>query len=177
MNDFDKYYNGQFQKDIQTFFSKIPDRSKHTFNDKKIFTVQYQSLTKDFDYLDFLDINQKALFGIALYFTILVDRVYFTHFQQDYDKFYQLTLYPKFVGNSPSTDQSNLPPREVFNAFTYSRSQEKMFNTPNVEFWQTFNQAIPIMEKETIDFFKKHLSEIDGQDFWDKCVKELPHHP
>ncbi len=71
MNDFDKYYNGQFQKDIQTFFSKIPDRSKHTFNDKKIFTVQYQALTKDFDYLDFLDINQKALFGTALYIYFL----------------------------------------------------------------------------------------------------------
>jgi hypothetical protein len=39
VNNFDKYYNGQFRQDIQTFFSKVPDRSKHTFDDKKIFTV------------------------------------------------------------------------------------------------------------------------------------------
>ena len=177
VNNFDKYYNGQFRQDIQTFFSKIPNRSKHTFEDRKIFTVQYQTLTKDFTYLDFLDINQKAYFGTALYFTVLVDQVCYTHYKQHYDKFYHLTLYPKFVGNSPSTDRTNFPPRDIFGAFNYCRDKEKMFNIPNVEFWQTFNEAIPVMEQETKNFFKTHLSEIDGQQFWDKCVAELPHHP
>ena len=177
MNSFDKYYNGQFRQDIQTFFSKVPDRSKHTFDDKKIFTVQYQTLTKDFNYLDFLDINQKAYFGTALFFTVLVDQVCFTHFRQYYDKFHSLTLYPKFVGNSPSTDRTNFPPRDIFLAFNYSRDKDKMFNTPNVEFWQAFNEAKPVIERETIEFFKNHLSEIDGQNVWDKCSTELPYHP
>lgn len=59
MNNFDKYYNEQFRQDIQTFFSEIPAISKHTFDDKSIFTVQYQTLTKDFDYLDFLAYEKK----------------------------------------------------------------------------------------------------------------------
>lgn len=177
MKKFDTYYNGQFRKDIQNFFAKIPDRSKHTFGDQKVYTVQYESLTKDFNYLDFLDINEKAYFGTALFFTVLIDQVCFTYFGQHYGKFYSLTLYPKFVGNSPSTDRTNFPPRDIFTAFNYSRDKEKMFNTPNVEFWHTFNQAIPVIENETKGFFKKHLSEIDGLVFWDKCVKELPLYP
>ena len=177
MIDFGTYYNGQFRNDIVKFFVNIPDRSKHTFADLKVFTVQYQSLTKDFNYLDFLDLKQKAYFGTALYFTVLVDQVCYNHFGQFYDKFYRLTLYPKFVGNSPSTDRTNFPPRDIFTAFNYSRDEAKKLDTPNVEFWQTFNEAIPVMEKETKDFFEKHLSEIDGKQFWGKCLAELPHHP
>jgi hypothetical protein len=177
LNNFDKYYNGQFRQDIQTLFAKVPDRSKHTFDDRNVFTIQYQALTKDFNYLDFLDINQKAYFGTSLFFTVLVDQVCYTYYRQYYDKFCRLTLYPKFVGNSPSTDRTNFPPRDIFGAFNYSRNKEKMVNMPNVEFWPTFNEAIPIMEREIKDFFKNHLSEIDGKQFWNKCVKELPHHP
>jgi len=139
--------------------------------------VQYQSLTKDFNYLDFLDINQKAYFGTALFFTVLVDQVCFSYFAQHYDKFCNLTLYPKFVGNSPSTDRINFPPRDIFTAFNYSRDKEKMFNTQNVEFWQIYNEAIPVIENETKEFFKMHLNDIDGQEFWDKCIKELPLYP
>ena len=173
--DFDKYYNEQFRQDIQTFFSKIPDRSKHTFEDRDIFTIQYQTLTKDFNYLDFLNLNQKAYFGTALFFTILVDQVCYTHFRQYYDKFQRLTLFPKFVGNGPSWDRTNFPPRDIFGAFNYSRDKDKMINTQNVDFWQVYNEAKSVMEREIKDFFIKHLCEIDGQLFWDKCITELPY--
>jgi hypothetical protein len=176
VNNFDNYYNGQFRNDLLKYFSQVPDRSKHTFEDKRIFTVQYQTLSKDFNYLDFLDINQKAYFGTALFFTVLIDQVCFTHFREQYDLFSRMTLYPKFVGNTPSTDRTNFPPREIFGAFNYSRDKEKMYNTPNVEFWTVFNEAKPIMEREMKDFFNNKLSEIDGQIFWDKCSTELPYH-
>ena len=81
------------------------------------------------------------------------------------------------MGNSPSTDRTNFPPRDIFLAFNFSRDKEKMFNTANVEFWEAFNEAKPVIERETIDFFKNHLNEIDGQNFWNKCLTELPYHP
>lgn len=177
MNEFEKYYNRKFRQDIQTFFSKIPKRSKHTFDDRKIFTVQYQTFTKDFDYLGFLNKEMKAYFGTALFFTVLVDQVSYSHYQDYYKKFQNLTRYPKFVGNNPSTDRTNLPPRDIFSAFNYSRDKENMFKTENVEFWTAFNEAKPIMKKETFEFLEKHLSQIDGEEFWSKCERELPHHP
>ena len=175
MTDFATYYNHKFRQDILRFFSIIPDRSKHTFGDKTIFTIQYQALTKDFNYLDFLDIYEKAFFGTALYFTVLVDQVCYSHFQTHYNKFRSLTLYPKFVGNSPSTDQTNFNPSDIFAAFNYSRDELKKQSTPRIEFWEVFNSSVKHMEQETLDFFKKHLSEIDGKEFWDKCKNEFPY--
>lgn len=177
MTDFETYYTNKFRQDILKFFSTIPERSKHTFSigDRTTFTIQYQTLTKDFNYLDFLDIKEKAFFGTALFFTVLVDQVCFTHFRQHYDKFRKLTLYPKFVGNSPSTDQTNFCPSDIFAAFNYSRDNKKKDETPRVEFWEVFNNAVPVMEKETTIFFKKHLTEIDGQSFWALCKKEFPY--
>jgi hypothetical protein len=175
MNDFEKYYSGQFRQDIQMFFSRIPESSKHTFADKRIFTVQYQSLSKDLNYLSFLDPEMKGFFGTALFFTVLLDQICFTHYNDYYERFENLTRYPKFVGNSPSTDRTNFPPRDIFSAFNFSRNKETMFNNENVEFWNAFNQAKPVMKNETVAFFKTHLSDIDGHEFWEKC--ELPYHP
>ncbi len=177
MNGFHKYYNGQFRQDVQTFFSKIPSRSKHTFGDRNIFTVQYQSLTNDFDYLNFLESEKKAYFGTALFFTVLVDQVCYTHYQEYYHKFESLTRYPKFVGNSPSTDRTNFPSRDIFSAFNYSRDREKMFNSEKVEFWKVFNEAKSVMRNETVDFLENHLNDINGEEFWSRCEREIPYHP
>jgi len=175
MINFLTYYNNKFRQDINQFFSKIPERSKHTLEDKTIFTIQYQTLTKDFNYLDFLDIKQKAFFGTALYFTVLVDQVCYSLYRQHYDNFSRLTFYPKFVGNSLSTDQTNFNPCDIFAAFNYSRDDKKKNETPRIEFWETFNNAVPVMENETKNFFKDHLAAIDGQLFWDNCKKEFPY--
>jgi hypothetical protein len=176
MIDFETYYHNKFRQDILRFFSTIPESSKHTFGDKSFFTIQYQTLTKDFNYLDFLDLKEKAYFGTALFFTVLVDQVCYTYYQQHYDKFRILTLYPKFVGNSPSTDQTNIYPGDIFAAFNYSRDDRKKYETPRVEFWEVFTNAVTSMEKEIVDFFKEHLTLIDGVEFWNNCKKEFPYH-
>ena len=38
-----------------------------------------------------------------------------------------------------------------------------------------FFDAIETMKKETVDFFKEHLSEIDGETFWNRCKNEFPY--
>ena len=175
MNEFETYYKNKFQKDILAFFSTVPEFSKHTFEDKSEFTIQYQTLTKDFKHLDFLTTKEKSYFGTALFFTVLVDQVCYSHFGQFYDKFKRLTLYPKFVGNSPSTDRTNFNPSDIFLAFNYSRDERKKIETETIIFWDVFEEAAPIMENETKGFFKQHLPDIDGQQFWDKCRKHFPY--
>jgi hypothetical protein len=174
MYSFSKYYSEKFQKDILKFLSAIPEISKHTFEDKKIFTIQYQSLSKDFNYLDFLNITEKAFFGTALFFTVLVDQVCFRYFNNRYEKFYKLTLYPKFVGNSASTDRTNLHPSEIFLAMNYSRDEKKKRESIQIQFSEIFREAIPVIERETKGFFSNHLSDIDGNLFWEKCKNEFP---
>jgi hypothetical protein len=33
------------------------------------------------------------------------------------------------------------------------------------------------MKEETINFFKEHLTEVNGEAFWEKCQKEFPYRP
>ncbi len=37
-----------------------------------------------------------------------------------------------------------------------------------------FNEAVPVMHDEVTSFFSKYLSKIDGEEFWQACVKEFP---
>lgn len=42
-------------------------------------------------------------------------------------------------------------------------------------FSDKFIEATETMRKETLNFFKEHLTEIDGENFWNKCIKEFPY--
>lgn len=123
-------------------------------DDRKIFIAQYQTCTKDFDYLDFLKKEIKAYFGTALFYTVLVDQFCYFHYQDNYDKFEKLTRYPTLFGNSPSTDRTNFLPRDTFSDFNYSRDKIRMFNTKNVELWTAFNEAKPIMKRKLLNLSK-----------------------
>ena len=75
MSDFKTYYNSRFRDDINRFFSTIPDESRfHEDRDnKQIFSIQYERLTPSRKHLDFLDIELKEYFGIALFFNSVVN--------------------------------------------------------------------------------------------------------
>jgi len=44
-----------------------------------------------------------------------------------------------------------------------------------IDFRKAFREAIPTMEEETTEFFKTHLTAIDGDEFWEKCKSEFPY--
>lgn len=175
MNDFDKYYNGQFRNDLQRFFATIPDDSKfHEDKEhKQVYSIQYGRLTKEHNHLDFLSTNQdKINFAVALFFTILVDEVCYTHFKSDYPTFRQLTRYPKFIGNCLTMCRYHLHPSDIFIAMNKDRQGS---SNGYLVFYDTFFNANPIMERETLDFFSRHLKTINGKEFWEHCTKEFPY--
>lgn len=175
MIDFDNYYNGQFRNDLQRFFATIPDDSK--FHEDKehqqVYSIQYGRLTNEHKHLDFLSTNQdKINFAVALFFTILVDEVCYTNFKSGYSAFQQLTRYPKFIGNCLTMCRYHLHPSDIFIAMN---KDKRGSSTDYVVFYDTFFNAIPVMERETIDFFSRHLTTIDGKEFWKYCTKEFPY--
>jgi len=179
--DFEEYYNKRFRTDIQRFFMTIPDESRFHEDriNKQIFSIQYERLSGGSrnnprddgrDHLDFLTTKQeKENFGVALFFTILVDEVFYTYYKENYNKFQHFTRYPKFMGNCLSWCLYHLHPKEVFSAMNRNLSNEYLI------FYDTFLEAIPIMEREIKDFFCNHMPTINGQEFWDKCILEFPY--
>jgi hypothetical protein len=172
MIDFKTYYNSKFRDDINCFFSTIPDASKfhEDTQNKQTFSIQYERLTPIFEHLNFLDNDGKEYFAIALYLTVLTDMVCFTHYKSNYNKFRNLTRYPKFIGNCPGSCNFHNHPSDIFFAMNKGRAATEQ----HLMFYDKFLAALEIMKEETINFFNKHLAEINGEAFWEKCQKELP---
>jgi len=147
MTNFNTYYNSRFRQDINTFFSTIPDESRfhEDRENKKVFSVQYERLTPLHHHLDFLSTEGREYFGVALFFTVLVDEVCYTYFKDDYNQFQALTNYPKLIGNCRLCCFYHLHPQDVFAAIKRGRK---------LDFKEKFLESIETMELETISFFK-----------------------
>jgi hypothetical protein len=143
----------------------------HEDKDKKqIFSIQHERLTPSKNHLDFLDKDEKEYFGVALFFTVLTDMVCYTYYRDNYEKFQSLTRYPKLIGNCLSWCRYHLHPRDMF----YAMNQGRKPSEPQLLFIDKFSDAIDTMKKETVGFFKEHLSEINGEIFWENCQREFP---
>ena len=173
MTDFKSYYHTKFRYDINRFFSTIPDASKFHVDtqNKQTFSIQYERLTPAFDHLNFLDKDEKEYFAVALYLTVLTDMVCFTYFKEHYNKFKNLTRYPKFIGNCPSGCHYHFHPNNIFLAMNNGRSAK----VQHLVFYDKFQEAIETMKEEIINFFNQNLPEEDGEIFWKKCQKEFPY--
>jgi hypothetical protein len=173
MTNFKSYYILKFREDINSFISSIPDESKYheDIENRQFFSIQYERLTPKFNHLDFLEKENKEYFAVALFFTILTDMVCYTHYRSDYIKFNNLTKYPKLIGNCLSWCRFHLHPRDIFIAMNYGRNSSE----EHLIFINKFLEAIDPMKEEIIDFFDKHLIEINGNEFWNKCKTEFPY--
>lgn len=173
MTDFKTYYNSKFRDDLKQFFSTIPDASKfhEDTENKQIFSIQYERLTPAFNHLDFLDKDEKENFAIALFLTVLTDMVCFSHFKQHYNKFKNLTRYPKFIGNCLGGCRYHYHPSEIFFAMNKGLSASEK----HLVFYDKFMDAKETMKEEIITFFNEYLTEVNGEKFWEKCQNEFPY--
>jgi hypothetical protein len=174
MKDFKTYYKSKFREDLNRFFSTIPDESRfHEDNQgKQTFSIQYERLTPRFKHLDFLKKEEQEYFGVALFFTVLIDMVCFSHFKAFYIDFFKLTRYPKFIGNCPGGCLYHYNPGDIFTAMNYGRS---FADSNRLDFFEKFDESLETMKIETINFFHDYLPEIDGDIFWTKCKNEFPY--
>ena len=171
---FREYYGQQFQSDIQRFMMSIPSESRNHDNDKSVFTIQYERLTKDTDHVDVIHPENRANFAMALFLSVLVDEVCYKHFRPQYPQFRNLTLYPKFIGNCPGSCQYHFHPRDIFTAINYSRDGQNAGRRPDITVYSHFNEACEVMKSEIFDFFTQHMTTVDPMEFWRRCVTEFP---
>ena len=101
--------------------------------------------------------------------------VCYTHYKGSYEKFNDLTHYPKLIGNCLTMCNYHLNPADIFSAMNLSRKKPfEILSDERLEFFEKFNHAIPVMEKETISFLEEYLPQISSNEFWDKCKSEFP---
>lgn len=159
----EKYYDVHFNNDLKILYSDIPESSLH-HNGKETYTIQYERLTNKYNHLIYLGDN-RTLFITSLYFTVLLDQIFYTYFQSEYKAYRELTNSPKFIGNCLSSCRYNLHPKNVINAANKDRVGEY------VVYKDTFKN-LPLIEDKTSQVLKSRFPSIQN-DFFDKLRKEI----
>ena len=126
MMEFHRYYNNDFRSDLTSFLSTIPDSSRyhHNLDTRSEVTIQLERLTSNHNHLNFLNKATRLNFAHALYWTILVDMVMYTHFRESYDAFRKLTNYPKLIGNCTHGCYHHYHPRNIYDEMEIKMSDE-----------------------------------------------------
>jgi len=96
-----------------------------------------------------------------LYFTVLVDQAMYTHYRQDYQHFAKLTQYPKFCHG---LGQFQKNPRELLHVPV----QKGMVDKSAME--KELPSGMELFVDEVVYFLKKHMSNIDPTEFFDKLI-------
>lgn len=155
---FDVYYDQHFRIDLNKLISMLPDQIRHHMRFDSIYTIQKNSLKKQMGYTALLTEDRLVLFAVSLYHTVFIDQFFYTHYKYVYDKFQQLTMYPKFIGPCFHMCGTNMHPSYIFQDMITEEGIDRAAIT--------FSESLPHMRKSLSDFLHEHFSEIDEDRFW-----------
>lgn len=162
--DFREYYGEPFRSDLASVAGGLP--SSHGTEPDGGAVLQPRSLSRSNLAIVRMSADRRSLFATALFFTVLVDEVAYSHFRGSYDAFRKLTLYPKLLGDCPGGCHYHLEPSAIFRALD-SREGPATGWAGGAEFDE---DAVEVMRDEVLDFFRAHVTEVNGEEFWAACV-------
>lgn len=164
--DFREYYGDPFRRDLAAVLEGLPT---HHSEGAEI-VLQPRNISTKNKVVRAWSEERRTLFATALFFSVLVDEVCFTHYPGQYAEFRSLTMYPKFIGDCPGGCRTHIPPANILFA---------MGSPYGAATGWTGSSALPdgaleVMQHETVSFFEDHCRPIDGLEFWAHCERELP---
>ena len=168
---FAAYYESTFRDDLASVLRSAP-APNHISEDAAEVVIQPRVLSRENETVRLWPIERRALFGVALFFTVLVDQACYTHFHGLYESFRRLTAYPKFKGDCPGGCYHHLHPSEIFSSLGRPPGLTDRALPP--EYAQVLEEALPVMLHEVQEFSRDQLPALDGAALWDRCLAELP---
>ena len=144
------YYHNNFRTDLEAFFAG----SRALYFGHAWSQNCGQQISK-------VPANNRPAFLICLYFTVLVDQAMHAHFRQHYREFADLTKYPKFCHG---LGQFHHNPRDILSAPV----DQGIVVTQDVK--DLLPAGMTILVDEVVDFFKKHMPQIDPSNFFSALV-------
>ena len=144
------YYHNTFRTDIAAFFrgSRLP-----------YFGHAWSSNCRD--QINKVTADNRPAFLVCLYSTVLVDQAMHAHFRQHYREFSDLTKYPKFCHG---LGQFHHNPRAILSVPV----DQGIVATQDVK--DLLPAGMTLLVYEVVDFFKKHMPQIDPSDFFSALV-------
>jgi hypothetical protein len=113
-----------------------------------------------------MDPYQRARFGVALFFVVLMDMVMYVNEYDSYPGFRSATRYWKCIESCSSACQFRLHHSQVFEAMCEGRTR--------FQFILPFREAVPVMQDHFRNLFARlEISEV-FEFAWGECLRELP---
>ncbi|MFH1738442.1 MAG: hypothetical protein ABIH23_05495 [bacterium] len=168
--DFAEYYHSRFRDDLRSVLVALP--AIHDIPGGPF--LQPQTISTENTAILAWENEHRDNFAVALFFTVLVDQVFYTYYREDYHRFRRLTLYPKWKGNCPSGCYYHIHPSIVFGAIAAPPGPINRIPLGNGIQRLHEPEVLATLEREVKEFFSVHMPEIDGDEFWQKCVEEFP---
>ena len=171
--NYNEYYGKLFIEDLNTFRGWTAESQiSHREDVDGVFAIQFHIIDDNIYTIAPWGNERIGLFAAALFFTVLVDQVCYTHFHSIYVKFQSLTRYPKLRGPCPGGCQ-NLHPNTIFSWFTQCFKQHNI--NIDLDYKPIFTSAVTTMKNEVFDFILQHAPDVDEEDFWNRCVQHFPY--
>ena len=147
--DIKHYYSNRFAADLASF---MPDARLPYFG---------HTWEHDCGQLDRLPPESRAAFIACLYFTVLVDQAMHAHCRPDYQKFEELTRYPKFCHG---LGQFQKNPRAILSVPIERHQVDKD------ALGAFLDEGMDLFVEETVDFFQEHMPHISPARFFKDLI-------
>ena len=147
--DISEYYHQTFRGDLSSFMgnTSVPYFGHNWF-------MECQGLERVPD-------TKRPCFLFCIYFTVLVDQSMYSHYYQYYQRFEQLTHYPKFCRGLA---QFHYNPIGILSA----PIDQNLVNKEDLQ--SILDSGMKLFVDEVISFFRDHMTEIDPKDFFNSLV-------
>jgi hypothetical protein len=163
---FEDYYKRTFADDLSRVIAALPPETPHPDWEAEV-TTQPRTISNANPVIHAWDEDHVRKFASALFLTVLVDEVCYTHFREQYPKFRLLTNYPKFRGDCPSACTHHLHPADIFLAINSEPDNWSGQGSLCVG-------SLKMMHTEVARVFGSGTIPVHVDNFWEKCLREVP---
>ena len=166
---FSEYYRGKFQSDLH----QVIESAKKMFGTEhhlsapqpamQSTTVRNNPIIRNWTQ------ERSDLFAVVLFYTVLIDQACYSHFQSRYDRFRELTLYPKYIGNCLLACHSHTHPSYILEDVAGGSGSTSLESLKLQRRYQLALEAAPIMKQEIREFCEKYMPELESEGLWEVC--------
>jgi len=165
---FSKYYGSPFRVDLSAVAGGLaPDHEFHS----ELIVLQPRTLSLANPAVRAIPRERQALFGCALFLTIVTDQVCYAHFRELYPRFRELTRYPKLRGDCPGSCDTNIHPKYAFLVGSRFGGIDQSIAALGMLLPA---DTLKVMRHEVLSFSSEHLPELGPDEFWERVDCEIP---
>jgi hypothetical protein len=172
MKKFEKYYLSDFRTDLSDAIQGIDFKPNH-IGDADL-ALQPLTISGKNGVIKKWTIERQNMFSVALFYTVLIDQVFYTHYGNSYQKFRQMTQYPKFIGDCPGGCRNHLSPSVILRSVGKEEYSRETTIAPEIQL--LLQNSTRFFKQEAQDYLGAYAQEIDVEELWEKCSQNIPNY-